>query len=334
MPDGPITISVESVTVNLPGHWEAQWTPPVTQKQPTPQPPSCLTTENWQQALKQQSSIPAGLTGKLALTRVDSPSHYFELIVVGLDGSNPISLGIGSMPSLAPNGNQVVYMGPGKNGISDGLHIKDLVSGQTIPLPGSIAGDINPLWSPDGTKIAFTRGPSSVYNASLPHHVIVTNVDGSDFRQLTKGADSSFAVAWMPDGNRLIYTVNSQDKISVHIMDVRTGEVTSFPNVGYSGEVFVSPDGNRLAFEEKLPLDKYGVFVSGWDGSNRKLVANGDPYIGTSPLWSADGRWILINIYDMTAIQKPDPIPALIQVDTCEIIPLTNLRGYVSSWVW
>jgi hypothetical protein len=334
MPEGPITVNVEAITFNFSGHWEAQWTPPATKNQPTPQPSSCLTVESWQQALQQHPSLPAGLTGKLALSKIDPPSHYYEMIVVGLDGSNPVSLGIGLMPSFAPNGNQVVYMGPGKNGISDGLHIKDLISGQTTLLPGSAAGDINPLWSPDGSKIAFTRGPSSAYNASLPHHIIVTNADGSDFRQLTKGADSSFAVAWIPDGNRLIYTVNSQDKISVHIMDVRTGEVASFPNANYNADVFVSPDGNRLAFEERLPLDKYGISISDWDGSNRKLVANGDPYIGTSPLWSADGKWLLINIYDLAANQKPDPTPALIQVDTCEIIPLTNLNGYVSSWVW
>jgi len=31
MPEGPIIVNVGAITVNLPGHWEAQWTPPVTQ---------------------------------------------------------------------------------------------------------------------------------------------------------------------------------------------------------------------------------------------------------------------------------------------------------------
>ncbi len=87
----------------------------------------------------------------------------------------------------------------------------------------------------------------------------------------------------MPDGKRLLYTVTSRDGTSLHLMDVQTGETSPLFDVNYNGTAVVSPDGKRLAFEEMLPLDKYGLFVSDLDGSNRKQLADGDPYIVTIP---------------------------------------------------
>jgi len=333
MPDGPITVNVESITINLSGHWEARWTPPVTQLDPTPQPSACLTRESWQQALQQQASLPAGLTGRLALFKLEPPTFFYEASVVNLDGSNPKHLGLGSMPSLSPNGTRVVYMGPSKNKPSDGLYVTDLVSGNTTLLPGTATGDMNPLWSPDGTKIAFTRGPSSgLTSAPGPYAVIVTDVDGSNFHQLTKGSDVSYAEAWMPDGKHLLYTVVSQNNVSLHMLDIQTGDTSLLSDKNYNGSVAVSPDGTRLAFEEMLPLDKYGLFVSDLGGSNRKLLANGDPYIVTVPNWSPDGQWVIASVHDPDTNKHPNPMLALIRVDNCQIIPLTNLTGYVSSW--
>jgi Tol biopolymer transport system component len=97
--------------------------------------------------------------------------------------------------------------------------------------------------------------------------------------------------------------------------------------------VVVSPDGKRLAFEEMLPLDKYGLFVSDLDGSNRKLLADGDPYIVTIPAWSPDGQWVIATVHDPSASAEPNSTLALIHVDTCQIIPVPNLRGYVTSWL-
>ena len=334
MPEGPITVNVESISTSLSGHWEAQWTPPATQPDPTPQPSACLTSESWQQALQQQASLPTGLTGKLARFMLEPPTFFYTASVVNLDGSNSKPLGLGSMPSLSPDGTRVVYMGPSQNKPADGLYITELVSGNITLLPGTAKGDMNPLWSPTGTKIAFTRGPSSgLIGAPGPYVVIVTDVDGSNFRQLTKGSEASYAAAWMPDGNRLLYTVVSQNEVSLHMLDIQTGETSSLFDKNYNGSVVVSPDGNRLAFEEMLPLDKYGLFVSSLDGSNRKLLANGDPYIVTIPYWSPDGQWVIASVHDPETNKHPNPTLALIKVDNCKIIALSNLGGYVSSWL-
>jgi Tol biopolymer transport system component len=169
-----------------------------------------------------------------------------------------------------------------------------------------------------------------------PYNIVLTNVDGShgtDVRQLTQGMYANYARAWMPDGDRLLFTTVSRDGTSLQIMNVQTAEVTALFDINYNGTVAVSPDGRRLAFEEMLPLDKYGLFVSDLDGSNRKFLADGDPYIVTIPAWSPDGQWVIATVHDPDPSAQPGSTLALIQVDTCQIIPLPHLRGYVTSWL-
>lgn len=81
------------------------------------------------------------------------------------------------------------------------------------------------------------------------------------------------------------------------------------------------------------PLDKYGLFVSDLDGSDRKQLADGNPYIVTLPVWSPDGNWVLASVHNPDADKQPNPMLALIQVDTCQVIPLPGLGGYASSWL-
>jgi len=38
-----------------------------------------------------------------------------------------------------------------------------------------------------------------------------------------------------------------------------------------------------------LPLDKYGLFISNFDGSNRRLLADGISYTVKIPAWGPDG---------------------------------------------
>ena len=162
---------------------------------------------------------------------------------------------------------------------------------------------------------------------------MLTGADGSNSRPLTDGEDVNSAKAWMPDGNHLLYTAVKGNGASLQIMDIRTGISSPLFDINYNGTVAVSPDGKRVAYEEMLPLDKYGLFVSDLDGSHRKQLADGNPYIVTLPVWSPDGNWVLASVHNPDADKQPNPMLALIQVDTCQVIPLPGLGGYASSWL-
>ncbi len=333
-PEGPRTIQIVSIGLELCGHWKAQWTPPFSEQQSaaTPQMDSCLNRESWPQALNKREPIPTGLAGTLAIFDVLPPDYNYEAMVVNLDGSNRRDVGPGSSPSLSPDGARVVYTEVPLSGPANGLYITDLISGNTTLLPGTVRGDDGALWSPDGSQIAFTRGPSSgLIGAPGPYNIFVVNADGSNLRQLTSGSDTNHALAWMPDGTRILYSAANQQGSFLQAIDVQTGEVTVLSNSVPGGAL--SPDGKRMAFTEMLPLDKYGLWVADVDGSNRKLLADGDPYIVTIPMWSPDGKWVIASVQDPDPSKEPSTTLALIQVDTCQIVPLPNMHGYVTSWL-
>jgi TolB protein len=75
------------------------------------------------------------------------------------------------------------------------LAVSDLL-GTGITLLG--AGS-DPSWSPDGTRIAFSR-------VSAGHaHLFVVNADGTEPRQLTEGASDDVAPTWSPDGRFIVF---------------------------------------------------------------------------------------------------------------------------------
>lgn len=334
LPTGPITVDVVWVSVRTSGHWQAEWTPPEPQAQviPTPQAAACLTRQSWEEALRAHPTLPTGLSGTLAIMDVPPPDYHYQVSVVNLDGNNSKLIGLGSAPSLSPDKTRVVYTGPSVDAPADGLYITDLVSGSTESLFGTMRGDISPLWSPDGQWIAYTHGPSSgLIGAPGSYSMIVSSLDGRRVIDLTDGNEANYAAAWMPDSNYLLYTVPLRNGVSLRKIDIRNGFFDELFDLNYNGTIAVSPDGKRLAFEEMLPLDKYGLFVSDLDGSNRKLLSDGEPYVVTIPAWSPDGNWIITTVHDPNSQEQP--ILALILVNTCNIIPLPNLHGYVTSWL-
>ena len=62
--------------------------------------------------------------------------------------------------------------------------------------------DFDPVWSPDGSRIAFTHedGP-------MDWDIFVMDADGSNIARLTNGAegDTNFDPVWAPDGTRIAY---------------------------------------------------------------------------------------------------------------------------------
>ena len=62
-------------------------------------------------------------------------------------------------------------------------------------------GDRHPAWSPDGTKLAFSRGPPD--SAQDIYHV---NADGSGLTQVTKGQTRASDPAWSPNGRQIAFT--------------------------------------------------------------------------------------------------------------------------------
>jgi dipeptidyl aminopeptidase/acylaminoacyl peptidase len=105
--------------------------------------------------------------------------------------------------------------------------------------------DSTPSWSPDGTKIAFTR-----YRHWLFPEIAIYDLGTGKVRPLTNSADLCLHPAWSPNGKAIAFTEIMPHSWEIELQDVKTGKVwmpTNLP-VGYCDFARWSPDGKKMLF--------------------------------------------------------------------------------------
>ena len=136
----------------------------------------------------------------------------------------------------------------------------------------------------------------------------------------------------MPFSKVVLYTVKGPDGASLKYINSETGKITSLIDLNYEDAVVsVSPNGRQIAYEALLPGNKHAVYISNLDGSNARLIANADPYLVTNAQWSPDGEWLAVSVRNTEFSEHSDTI-ALVNSNSCQVIPMTNLKGFVTSW--
>jgi Tol biopolymer transport system component/DNA-binding winged helix-turn-helix (wHTH) protein len=153
--------------------------------------------------------------------------------------------------SVSPDGRQVLFEWTGEGRSDRDIYVQVVGSSDPHPLTTDPADDVAPMWSSDGSQIAYVRrGPDP-----LSGHVrVMSSLGGSD----RKVSDFQVAVpaVWSPDDRSVVagraappdatYTSNG-----LYLIPVQGGEprvITRPPPPGADRTPAFSPDGHHLAY--------------------------------------------------------------------------------------
>lgn len=199
-----------------------------------------------------------------------------DIYTMNSDGSEQINLtnstGRDCNATWSPDGTKIAfgstpYEDPYCGGPTQDIYVMNADGTGQAKLTDYYGPDADPVWSPDGTKIAFTR-TQYYYSCSgcegrETSRVFTMNADGSNDLQRTDGAFNSTDPDWSPDGARIAFSRNAviytMDFDGTDLVRVSTDSVNDYSPA-------YSPDGTKIAFtssrisgnDEVYTMDLYG----------------------------------------------------------------------------
>jgi hypothetical protein len=324
VPEGMLTIEITSLTLLVPGPWSLQWmpeNPPV--EAPAVTPPdqgACLSDQIWAQVKAEvPTTLPEGLSGKFIIFGPDDDGSLWGVSVLDLVAGCRKFLAEGSWPVASPDGTMVAYTG------DDGLAIYNFVTGETLTLPGSDTTDYRMVWSSDSSRIAFIRSSTS--------QMLAINADGSGQQQVRDNSAVYHALIGWADNEHLYITEPGPQGVNIQLLNLVDGSTQNlFVVSSNKADLVLSQDSQWIAFTNSLgEMQGNGLYVSHLDGSERRLVVALDGRALYFPIWSPDNRWLIVSIPDLDDPSAPT-VQALIELESCQVIPLPDLGGEIYSW--
>ena len=215
------------------------------------------------------------------------------IYVINADGTEqrllmPAAVSYPAQLAWSPNGQKIAFtIDPGAP-VAQTRNLEIYVvntdgSGQRR-LTRSTVRDNDPVWSPDGRRIAFESN----------WQLWVMNADGSGKRRLTRKGAHNFNPAWSPEGKRIAFERGRREREPSSGASGSWGFGLYVMNADGSGEQrltqggsqpYWSPDGRKIAFVSNRDGNS-DIHVMNADGSGRRNLTRAAGRRDSQPLWS------------------------------------------------
>ena len=177
------------------------------------------------------------------------------------------------------------------------LFIVDLATGKARQLTSGQRDHWHPVWSPDGTSLAYTAKERGETDRDSNYEVFVQRVDAGEPKKISQSAgpdndpDWGGRPAWSPDSRRVLWLEGGEAKWLYYatpqlaVADVATGEVTRparidrwfyYPRFAPDGSILALVEQDRDTWLARITGDQIEYLGSGKRfGSEFAVAANG-----------------------------------------------------------
>ena len=196
----------------------------------------------------------------------DNPQNS-EIYVMGADGNNlqrlTKNVGDDRDPSWSPDGQRIVFSAgrdghvENKFGITDEIYVMDADGGNGQRLTDNRNNDWDPVWSPDGQRIAFA---SDRKGDLVSFDIYVMDADGGNQQKLVNNRGWDSSPSWSPDSQRIAFSSERAGNYEIYVMNADGGNQQNLTNNPHSdanpawlnSPFSVSPAGKKFTMWGRL----------------------------------------------------------------------------------
>ena len=243
-----------------------------------------------------------------AVERKIAYQHDENIFVADIDGKHPKKIAAGALPEISPDGTRIAFNTEGdaktRPGPERHIAIADVASGKVTILK-EIPSDncFGPVWSPDGTNLAFS------IMAEKEWHLGLVNADGSGFRFVRNAelkSEAFGAPEWARDGKSIfchdldnLYHIDLEGNV---LKKWELSKILTDASMNSNDRLSVLPDGEALLMDvdcgaehERKNWDGPQPAVYKFDLAGEKAVrVTGENDFVWEPFWLSKDQFLCI----------------------------------------